>query len=251
MRIKIVAGNWKMNLSYDEANTLNTAIDKAIKEGNSKCDVYHFVPSIYLKSSIDTCEKVNVGAQNAYPKESGAFTGEISMKQIKDLGANAVLVGHSERRQIFNEDNALLKEKVFEGIKQDLKVFFCCGESLEEREANRHKEVISQQLIETVFHLDEKDFKEIVIAYEPIWAIGTGKTASAEQANEIHQHIRGLIAEKYSEEVAQTTTILYGGSCNPSNAETLFSQSDIDGGLIGGASLKPEDFLSIISVFNS
>ncbi|MBW7868464.1 MAG: triose-phosphate isomerase [Brumimicrobium sp.] len=248
MRKKIVAGNWKMNLTYEEALELHSAIEASLS--NITCEVYHFVPSIYLKSIIDQKKQVQVGAQNAHPQPKGAFTGEVSMQQIKTLGSSAVLIGHSERRLLFNETDIFLKEKVDAAIQNQLTVFFCCGESLQQREQDAHEEVIAHQLNNSLFHLSESDFKNIIIAYEPIWAIGTGKTATSEQANAMHKHIRNLIQHKYSLETAEATTILYGGSCNPTNAQELFSKSDIDGGLIGGASLKSNDFLSIISVYN-
>lgn len=249
MRKKIVAGNWKMNLLLEEAKKLNQSIDEALTDSSGKCDVYNFVPAIYLQFTTKSSKNIEIGAQNGHPKESGAFTGEISMKQLANIGAKAVLIGHSERRQLFNESDAFLKEKVDAALKEGLKVFFCCGETLELRESGKYEEFVINQLKDSLFHLSENDFKNVVIAYEPIWAIGTGKTASPEQANEMHQKIRMAVSDYYSPVIAENTSLLYGGSCNPSNAKTLFSQSDIDGGLIGGASLKPADFLSIIASF--
>jgi len=191
-----------------------------------------------------------VGAQNAHQAESGAYTGEVSAKMIKSAGAAYVILGHSERRQYFGESNALLAQKTDMALKHDLKPIFCIGETLREREANQHFGVIKSQLEEGIFHLGEQQFSQLVIAYEPVWAIGTGVTASSAQAQEIHAFIRTEIAAKYSGEIADNTTILYGGSCNPKNAPELFAQPDIDGGLIGGASLKSRDFVDIVKVFN-
>ena len=193
---------------------------------------------------------VAVGAQNAHQAESGAYTGEISAKMIKSVGAEYVILGHSERRQYFGETNQLLAAKTDTALKNDLKPIFCIGETLQEREADEHFNIIKSQLVEGVFHLDETDFAKLVIAYEPVWAIGTGVTASSDQAQEIHAFIRIEIAAKYGQEIAANTTILYGGSCNPKNAPELFAQPDIDGGLIGGASLKSRDFIDIVKVFN-
>lgn len=250
MRKKIVAGNWKMNLNFEEAHTLHQSINKELTEKGSNCEVYHFVPAIYLNSLIKNTDSVIVGAQNGYPDKNGAFTGEVSMHQLSSIGTKAVLVGHSERRQLFNESDAFLKNKVDAALAEDIKIFFCCGESLAQREAGDHNTAVIEQLKQSLFHLSAQDFEKLVIAYEPIWAIGTGKTATPEQANEMHQNIRSAIAESYSKELAENTSILYGGSCKPSNADELLTQSDIDGGLIGGASLKTEDFMAIISTYN-
>lgn len=247
MRKKIVAGNWKMNLLLDEAIALNEAIGSHINEKQYDCEVYQFVPSLYIFPLLHQTENITVGAQNGHPEKKGAFTGEVSMHQLKNLGVNSILIGHSERRQIFNESNAFLKEKVDSALSENLKVFFCCGESIEERENGNYANVVIEQLKQSLFHIPEEAMKNVVIAYEPIWAIGTGKTATPEQANEMHIIIRKAIASFYSEETANDIRILYGGSCNASNATSLFSQSDIDGGLIGGASLKADDFISIIN----
>lgn len=246
MRKKIVAGNWKMNLN------LQQAID--IVEGTSggeECEVYFFSPSLFLdpllQLSAVKSDKIHIGAQNAYPKDSGAFTGEISMKQLANLGIKNVLIGHSERRQHFNESASFLKDKVDAALSNNLQAFFCCGESLKERENGKHMEVVINQLNDAVFHLSPEDFSKIVIAYEPVWAIGTGKTASSEQAEEMHSEIRKAIVKKYGNIISDRISILYGGSCKPSNAKELFGQKNIDGGLIGGASLKTDDFNTIIS----
>ena len=249
MRKKIVAGNWKMNLLLDEAEKLNISIDDALAKNSFGCEVYHFVPSIYLTTIIENSKNVFIGAQNGHSAKSGAFTGEISMNQLSSIGTKAVLIGHSERRQLFNESDEFLKEKVDAAIEENIKVFFCCGESLDQRESGNYEQVVIEQLKNSLFHLSTEDFKKVVIAYEPIWAIGTGKTASPEQANTMHKSLRKAISEAYSPSIAEATSILYGGSCNPSNAKTLLSLADIDGGLIGGASLKTEDFMTIISTY--
>ena len=229
MRKKIVAGNWKMNLNLQEGVAL-------AKELKSVAQV--------LEGSV-----IGLGAENCADKEKGAFTGEVSAEMIKSTGAQYVILGHSERREYYKETPEILKEKVLLAQKNGLKVIFCIGESLAEREANKQNEVVKAELEGSVFNLAEEDFRKIIIAYEPIWAIGTGKTATAEQAEEIHAYIRSIIAEKYGQAVADDTSILYGGSCKASNAPELFAKPDIDGGLIGGASLKCADFKGIIDAW--
>lgn len=248
MRKKIIAGNWKMNLSLTEGLDLVNEIEISNTETSTK--VYVFIPSIYLHPVLEAVNNTSiiVGAQNGYPQSNGAFTGEVSMYQLKQLGVTTVLVGHSERRALFNESELFLKEKVDSAINLDLTVFFCCGETLEQRTSGNHFQVIAKQLEQSLFHLPSDAFKNIVIAYEPVWAIGTGKTASTEDAEAMHKHIRTIISKKYSQEVAAQTSLLYGGSCKPSNASSLFSQDNIDGGLIGGASLKAKDFNEIIKM---
>lgn len=243
MRKKIVAGNWKMNLSQHEALALQNELNSL---SLTSCKVVLFSPSIYLSDLLKNETKIEIGAQNAFPKDSGAFTGEISFKQLRDLGVKNTLIGHSERRNLFNETNDFLKQKVDAALAQNINVFFCVGEQQEEREKGIHNNVITAQLKESLFHLNKTAFEKIVIAYEPVWAIGTGLTASKEQANEMHAHIRNVIADQYDSQTAEMTSILYGGSCKPSNAKELFEQPHIDGGLIGGASLKASDFTSII-----
>jgi triosephosphate isomerase (TIM) len=250
MRKKIVAGNWKMNLLSDEANTLFHAIGEEI---NSELDVQVMVfpPAIYLSGFLTNVSdsKVKVGAQNFYPADQGAFTGEIAVKQLKDLGVNAVLIGHSERRSYFLENAAFLKEKVDKALENRLEVVFCCGEPLEIREAGEEQEYVKQQLIDSLFHLTSEEIVKCVIAYEPVWAIGTGKTASVEQAEEMHRNIRSWIKEKYDVHTAESISILYGGSCNAANANELFACPNVDGGLIGGAALDKDAFLQIINSF--
>jgi len=254
MRKKIIAGNWKMNLDYNEGMALFSEIANMVKDeitGSQQAVICS--PFIHLSSLVQLAkgyDKIAVGAQNAHQNESGAYTGEISAKMVKSTGATYVILGHSERRQYFGEDNKLLAQKADTALANGLKPIFCIGETLEEREAEQHFDVIKTQLQEGIFHLSTEQFEQVVLAYEPVWAIGTGKTASAEQAQEIHAFIREEIANNYTQEVADNTTILYGGSCNPKNAPELFAQADIDGGLIGGASLKSRDFLDIVKVFN-
>ncbi|CAM3828566.1 triose-phosphate isomerase [Mucilaginibacter galii] len=254
MRKKIVAGNWKMNLDYNEGMALFSEIANMVKDeitGSQQAVICS--PFIHLNSLVQLAkgyDKIAVGAQNAHQNESGAYTGEISAKMVKSTGAEYVILGHSERRQYFGEDNQLLAKKTDTALANGLKPIFCIGETLEEREAEQHFDIIKTQLQEGVFHLSTEQFAQVVLAYEPVWAIGTGKTASAEQAQEIHAFFREEIANNYNQEVADNTTILYGGSCNPRNAAELFAQADIDGGLIGGASLKSRDFLDIVKVFN-
>jgi triosephosphate isomerase len=254
MRKKIVAGNWKMNLDYNEGISLFSEIVNMIKDevlGAQRAVICS--PFIHLHSLVQLAkgyDKVSIGAQNAHQMESGAYTGEISAKMIKSVGAEYVILGHSERRQYFHETDELLAKKTDTALANGLKPIFCIGETLEEREGDKHFEVIKTQLAGGVFHLSAEQFGNLVLAYEPVWAIGTGKTATSAQAQEIHAFIRQEIAAKYDQTVADNTTILYGGSCNPKNAPELFAQPDIDGGLIGGASLKSRDFTDIVKVFN-
>jgi triosephosphate isomerase len=254
MRKKIVAGNWKMNMDYEEGLSLfSEVVNMAHDEVTGKQHVVVCSPFIHLHSLAQLSKastKVSIGAQNCHQAESGAYTGEVSAKMVLSTGAEYVILGHSERRQYFGETNELLAKKTDTALKNSLKPIFCIGETLQEREANKHFDIIKSQLAEGLFHLDALQFARVVVAYEPVWAIGTGVTATSAQAQEIHVFIRKEIAAKYGEEVADNTTILYGGSCNPKNAPELFAQPDIDGGLIGGASLKSRDFTDIAKVFN-
>ena len=255
MRKKIVAGNWKMNLDYNEGLALFSEITNMVKdEVTGAQEAVVCSPFIHLHSLVQMAKgynKVSVGAQNAHQAESGAYTGEISAKMIKSVGATYVILGHSERRQYFGETNELLAKKTDTALANGLKPIFCIGETLSERDAEIHFGVIKDQLNDGVFHLDAAQFAQLVIAYEPVWAIGTGLTATAPQAQEIHAFIRAEMAAKYGQQLADDTTILYGGSCNAKNAPELFAEKDIDGGLIGGASLKSRDFVDILKVFNS
>ncbi len=255
MRKKVVAGNWKMNMDYTSGITLFSEIINMVNdEVRGDQEVIVCSPFIHLHGLSQYTKdtgKVSIGAQNCHQEASGAYTGEISAGMIKSVGASYVILGHSERRQYFGETNELLAKKAYAAITNGLNPIFCVGETLEERNSEKHFEVIKQQLNEGIFHLPANDFSKVIIAYEPVWAIGTGVTASKEQAQEIHAFIRTQIAEKYDTSVAENTSILYGGSCNPKNASELFAQKDIDGGLIGGASLKSRDFTDIIKAFNN
>jgi len=240
-----------MNKTLQEGLELAKGLDAALKGKKLNCDVIIGTPFIHLASvaaAIDT-KVIAVSAENCADKESGAFTGEVSAAMVKSTGAEYVILGHSERREYYHETPEILKEKVLLALKNGLKVIFCIGESLAEREANKQNAVVKAELEGSVFNLSAEDFAKITIAYEPIWAIGTGKTATADQAEEIHAYIRSCVADKYGKEVAENTSILYGGSCKASNAPELFAKPDIDGGLIGGASLKVEDFCGIINAF--
>ncbi len=251
MRKKIVAGNWKMNMNLQDGIALAKELNETLKNNKPNCDVVICTPFIHLASiaqSIDQ-EVVGLGAENCADKEKGAYTGEVSAEMVKSTGAQYVILGHSERRGYYGETPEILKEKVLLALKNGLKIIFCIGESLEEREANKQNEVVKMELEGSVFNLSEEEFKNIIIAYEPIWAIGTGKTATSDQAEEIQAYIRSIIAGRYGQEVADDTSILYGGSCKASNASELFSKPDIDGGLIGGASLKAADFLGIVNAW--
>ena len=251
MRKKIVAGNWKMNMNLQDGIALAKELNETLKADKPNCGVVICTPFIHLASIAQFLDQdiIGLGAENCADKEKGAFTGEVSAEMVKSTGAQYVILGHSERREYYKETPEILKEKVLLAQKNDLKVIFCIGESLEEREAGKQNEVVKAELEGSVFNLSEEDFRKIVIAYEPIWAIGTGKTATAEQAEEIHAYIRSIIAEKDGQAVADDTTILYGGSCKASNAPELFAKPDIDGGLIGGASLKAADFKGIIDAW--
>jgi triosephosphate isomerase len=252
MRKKIVAGNWKMNKNLEDGLKLTSEIINMVKdEVHNDAKVVICPPSVSLYSigKLVGGTKIEVGAQNCYNKESGAYTGEISTEMIQSVGAKYVIIGHSERREYFKESNQMLAEKVNLALKHGITPIFCCGESLEQREKGIHIDFVNSQLTESVFHLSEADFLKIVIAYEPIWAIGTGKTASTAQAQEMHEKIRQHIAGKYGQKTADATSILYGGSCKPDNAKELFACKDVDGGLIGGASLKSRDFIDIIKSF--
>lgn len=254
MRKNIVAGNWKMNMDLNDGIQLVSDIRQMLNEeihGDQEviiCPPFIHISSLALSSETDP--RLSIGAQNCHQADSGAFTGEISASMIASAGARYVITGHSERRLYFQESNTLLAQKLDSVLKTGLIPIFCIGETLEQRNAGTYFEVIRQQISEAAFHLPEADFFKLVLAYEPVWAIGTGLTASPDQAQEIHAFIRTLVAEKYDQDQANDLTILYGGSCNPKNASELFSQPDIDGGLIGGASLKARDFVDIIKALD-
>lgn len=252
MRKKIVAGNWKMNKTLPEGIELVKEIKELItKKPASDVTVILAPPFIHLtevNKFVDN-KQMFLSAQNCASEASGAYTGEVSAQMIKSIGASYVIIGHSERRGYYHEDNAILAKKVNLALENGLSPIFCCGENLAERESGKFFDVIKKELAESLFGLTKDALLKVVIAYEPIWAIGTGKTASPDQAQEIHQFIRGLLTEKYGRELSENISILYGGSCNAKNAKELFSNHDVDGGLIGGASLKPQDFLQIIHSF--
>lgn len=249
MRKKIVAGNWKMNLTLTEGYELAKSIRSLVENGPKTLpDVILCTPFTHLKGVADILEgsRIATGSQNCSDEQSGAFTGEISVTMIKSTGAVWTLVGHSERRTIFGENDSQLLKKTNVALDAGLGVIFCCGEVLAERESKVHFDTVRKQLYDGLFSLPAERFKKAVIAYEPVWAIGTGVTASPQQAQEMHAFIREIVAGKYGSSIANDTTILYGGSCKASNAAELFGNTDVDGGLIGGASLKADEFFGII-----
>lgn len=250
MRQKIVAGNWKMNKTLEEANILASEIMGMVKdEVRGDVKIIFCVPFPYLlpiKNVLGNNARIEIGAQTCSEHESGAYTGEVSVPMLKGMNIPYVIIGHSERRQYFGEDARLLAKKVDAALKHNLTPIFCCGEPLEVREANGHEALVKKQVEESLFHLDATALQKIVIAYEPVWAIGTGKTASAQQAQDMHKIIRDHLAAKYGQSVADTISILYGGSVNAANAKELFACADVDGGLVGGASLKSREFTEVI-----
>ena len=249
MRKKIVAGNWKMNINIHEAKTLIAGIHQEIDQFHLQNTRVVISPShVNLSAALTLTEEsiIEVAAQNMHQAKSGAFTGEVSANMLQSIGVQSVIIGHSERREYFKETDAILAEKVTAVLDNGMEAIFCFGELLEDRKSGNHFKVVKSQLQNGLFHLESKDFKNIVLAYEPVWAIGTGETASPEQAQEMHAFIRKTLAEKYNQEVADSVSILYGGSVKPENANEIFSKEDVDGGLIGGASLKPADFAAII-----
>ncbi|MBQ9201531.1 MAG: triose-phosphate isomerase [Bacteroidales bacterium] len=248
MRKKIVAGNWKMNKTLQEGLDLAKGLDEVLAKEKVNCQVIIGTPFIHLASvcaAIDTA-KIGVAAENCADHVSGAYTGEVSAAMVKSTGADYVILGHSERRAYYGETPEMLKTKVRLALDNGLTPIFCIGEVLEERKAGKHFEVVKAQVEGSLFDLSAEDFSKIILAYEPVWAIGTGETATPGQAEEIHAYIRQVIADKYGKQVADDCSILYGGSCKPSNAKELFANPDVDGGLIGGASLKVEDFMGIV-----
>lgn len=251
MAKKIVAGNWKMNKNLQEGIALAKELNEKLSADKPACDVVICTPYIHLASVAGLIDKniIGLGAENCADKEKGAYTGEVSAEMVKSTGADYVILGHSERRAYYGETAEILKEKVNLALANGLKVIFCIGEVLEEREAGKQNEVVKAQIEGSLFELTAEQYANIILAYEPVWAIGTGKTATAEQAEEMHAFIRGVIAEKFGAQAAEDTTILYGGSCKPSNAKELFAKPDVDGGLIGGAALKADDFKGIIDAW--
>lgn len=247
MRHAIIAGNWKMHKTAPETHELLDQIIDKMPDGK-QVEVVVAPPFTNLAAAVQHLEHTNiaVAAQNMHQAEGGAFTGEISAQMLTSIGVNTVILGHSERRHYFNETDALLADKVNTALKHNMRIIFCIGEELKDRKSKQYLNVIFNQLTDGLFHLRKEDWKHIIIAYEPVWAIGTGETATPEQAQEIHSFIRTEIDRKYDKEVAESTSILYGGSVKPNNAKEIFSQPDVDGGLIGGAALQAEDFTAII-----
>ncbi|MDG2194461.1 MAG: triose-phosphate isomerase [Polaribacter sp.] len=251
MRNKIVAGNWKMNTNFKESKTLVKQLRRAVKKMPLDDDTRVLIapPFVNLPSAVKRTRKssIEVAAQNMHQAINGAFTGEVSAGMLKSIGVKTVILGHSERRTIFEETDALLAEKVDAAIANGLEIIFCFGELLEDRKSGNHFSVVESQLKSGLFHLESIAWNQIVLAYEPVWAIGTGETASPEQAQEMHAFIRKLLQDTYTTVVADNTSILYGGSVKPANAKEIFSKKDVDGGLIGGAALNAEDFKAIIA----
>ena len=248
----MVAGNWKMNKTFQEAEELISDLVAELEKSEHSCDVVVCPPAVYLEMASDYSSDTGVmaiGAQNVSEYEKGAYTGEIAATMLASMDVQYCIVGHSERRKYFGETNNQLALKVERLLENSIHPIFCCGEVLEEREEGIHFKVVKEQIEEALFHFGKDEFSNIIIAYEPVWAIGTGKTATPEQAQEMHEFIRRVISEKYGNDVADNTTILYGGSCNAKNAKELFSNPDVDGGLIGGASLIAEDFVKIVNSF--
>lgn len=251
MRKKIVAGNWKMNCDLPQTEDLLQQIKANYSDdlNHVKLIVSPTYPNLYQAFQMLKETDISIAAQNIHQEEKGAFTGEVSAAMLKSIGVEYVIIGHSERRQYFNETNTLLAKKVNTAIAHDFQIMFCVGEQLEDRESENHFNIVKSQITESLFQLKSEDWSKIIIAYEPVWAIGTGKTASADQAQEMHAFIRQIITEQCGSAIAQNISILYGGSVKPNNAAEIFSKEDVDGGLIGGASLKADDFLKIASAF--
>lgn len=253
MRNQIVAGNWKMNCTLENGIALTSEVVNLTNEIQGETQIVLIPPFIHLtqvSNAINAVDNLYLGAQNCHQNDSGAYTGEVSASMIKSVGATHVIIGHSERREYFKETDNLLAEKINSVLKNGLTPIFCCGEKLESREAETHQSVVEEQVQYALFHLADTEIEKLIIAYEPVWAIGTGRTATADQAQEMHQFIRGILAEKYSQDTADKISILYGGSVKPENAKEIFSKADVDGGLIGGASLKSRDFIDIAKAFN-
>ena len=248
-RKKIVAGNWKMNNGLQETKLLINELKTEVN--HCECDVMIAPSFVCLQTAIDllTNNDIEVVSQNVHHEKNGAYTGEVSAKMLCSIGVKTTIIGHSERREYFNETHDMLKHKVDTSLEKSMKIIFCFGEQLKDRKTNNHSTIISNQISESLFHLNSSDWDNIILAYEPVWAIGTGETASSDQVQEMHSFIRNFIAQKYSAELAQNVSILYGGSVKPSNAKEIFSMEDVDGGLIGGASLNSKDFFSIVNSF--
>jgi triosephosphate isomerase (TIM) len=252
MRKKIIAANWKMNLTYAEAMSLTDAlVDAEVDYGN--CRIILAAPFIYLHDIVGRIQSepnFSIAAQNCSSEERGAFTGEISVSMLDSIGVENIIIGHSERRSIFHEDDALISKKIRKTLEHGLVPIFCCGEDLSQRKSNLHFATVENQLLKGLFHIEKSQMSECIIAYEPVWAIGTGVNANADEIQEMHSFIRGKIKEKFGESISDHISILYGGSVSPKNAEEIFNCGDVDGGLVGGASLKAPDFISIINSMN-
>lgn len=249
MRQKIVAGNWKMNTLLHDGLELAKAVEASASKRKSDAIMIIAPPFTHLAKVQQVISTVKLAAQNCSSEESGAYTGEVSLDMLKSTGVEYVIIGHSERRSYFNEQNELLNKKVKLALEKGLKPIYCVGELLEEREAGKLFDIIEDQIFNGLKDLSKSDMKNVVIAYEPVWAIGTGVTATPDQAQEMHKYIRDLLAQMFDTDVSESTSLLYGGSCKPSNAKELFSNPDVDGGLIGGASLKAEDFIQIVNAY--
>lgn len=249
MRSKIVAGNWKMNKTYQESKAFVKELKNSLKDQeleNTRVVISPTFVSLQKASKMTKDTMIEVAAQNMHQEENGAYTGEISAKMLKSIYVDTVILGHSERREYFGETDELLAEKVDAALRNELEIIFCFGEVLEDRKSGNHFKVVEEQIKKALFHLNSEDWKNIVLAYEPVWAIGTGETASPDQAQEMHAFIRELVAERYISDVSEEVSILYGGSVKPANAKEIFSKEDVDGGLIGGAALNVNDFLALI-----
>ena len=251
MRRHIVAGNWKMNTNLSETEALITAIKSKLPLASDTVTLYVAPPFVNLYHAFERVRntEIKVAAQNMHQKASGAYTGEVSADMLKNVGVETVILGHSERRSYFGETDENLAEKVNTVLAEDMETIFCFGEELEDRKSDTHFDVVKSQLQKGIFHISGDQWKHVILAYEPVWAIGTGETASPEQAQEMHAFIRNLISEKYGQKIADSVSILYGGSVKPGNAKEIFAKPDVDGGLIGGASLKADDFVAIANSF--
>ena len=250
MRKKIVAGNWKMNNDLAETQELLSHLKmQLVKEPQAEVMVAPAFTNLYSAFQGLKDTPVQVVAQNMHQSENGAYTGEVSAKMLKSIGVDTVILGHSERRAHFGETNDILAEKVNAALKNEMRIIFCFGEELADRKSDKHFDLVAKQLQESLYQISDSDWNNVVLAYEPVWAIGTGETASPEQAQEMHAFIRKNISEKFNDEIAQNVSILYGGSVKPANAKEIFAKEDVDGGLIGGASLKAVDFVEIINAF--
>jgi triosephosphate isomerase len=249
MRKQIVAGNWKMNNDLSQTEALITDLKNQTKTSNAEVMVAPTATNLWQANNSLKSTDIEVIAQNMHVAENGAYTGEVSASMLKSIGVNTVILGHSERREYFNETDEMLAKKVDTALAKGMRVIFCFGEELADRKSGNEEKIVGSQIEKALFHLDAAAFQNIVLAYEPVWAIGTGETATPEQAQDMHAFIRKTLADKYGNDVANSISILYGGSCKPANAQEIFSKPDVDGGLIGGASLKAEDFFAIVNAF--